>query len=310
VLVTVTRGGRKLDAVAQVTKTGFAFVFDRATGKPLFDVVERKVPASDVPGEKTAATQVFPVKPPAMVPQAFTEENVTNISKESRDHVLARLKTLRHGTIFTPMSLEGTVVLPGLHGGFSWAGASFDPETGTLYANANNTPRVIRLISTPDRPWPYRTGGVDRFVDHEGYPAVKPPWGTMNAIDLNSGEIFWQKPLGEFAELTERGIPPTGTESLGGSIVTAGGLVFVGGTKDEKFRAFDKTTGKILWEFTLPAGGYATPSTYSVKGKQYVVIAAGGGGKLATKAGDEFVAFALLSSAGAGRVERTRNTRK
>ncbi len=293
ILVTVTHNGRKIDAVAQVTKTGYVFVFDRVTGKPLFDVVERAVPASDLPGEKLATTQRFPTKPPALAPQAFTEEMVTDISKASRQYVLEKLKSLRHGAIFTPQSTQSTVILPGLHGGFSWAGASFDPETGMLYANTNNIPRVMNLIPTPDKPWPYRISGYDRLVDQEGYPAIKPPWGRLNAIDLNRGDIRWQKTLGEFEELTRRGVPPTGTESLGGTIVTAGGLVFVGGTKDEKFRAFDKMTGKLWWEYRLPAGGYATPCTYAVNGKQFVVIAAGGGGKLATKSGDEFVAFAL-----------------
>ena len=293
ILVTVTQNGKKIDAVAQVTKVGYLFLFDRLTGKPLFDIVERAVPRSEIPGEKLATTQRFPVKPPALVPQDFTEEMVTNISKESRDYVLNRLKQLHHGSIFTPQSLEGTVILPGLHGGFSWAGASFDPETGTLYANTNNIPRVMNLKPTPDTPYAYRISGYDRFVDQQGYPAVKPPWGELQAVDLNRGEITWKTPLGEFAELTARGIAPTGTESLGGTIVTAGGLVFVGGSKDEKFRAFDKLTGKVLWETTLPAAGYATPCTYSVGGKQFVVIAAGGGGKLATKAGDSFVTFAL-----------------
>ncbi|MGH9847025.1 MAG: pyrroloquinoline quinone-dependent dehydrogenase, partial [Blastocatellia bacterium] len=297
-LVTVLQNGghngKRVDAVAQVTKIGYVYLLDRVTGKPLFGVVEKQVPASDIPGEKLATTQVLPAKPPALVPQAFTEEMATDISKEAREYVLARLKTLRHGAIFTPQTLTGTVVLPGLHGGFSWAGASFDPETGTLYANTNNIPRVMNLKpADPGQGYSYRISGYDRFNDAEGYPAVKPPWGTLNSVDLNRGEIRWQKALGEFAELTKRGIPPTGTENLGGTIVTAGGLVFVGATKDEKFRAFDKTTGKVLWETTLPAAGYATPATFEVKGKQFVVIAAGGGGKLATKAGDEFVAFAL-----------------
>jgi quinoprotein glucose dehydrogenase len=293
ILVTVNHAGRRVDAVAQVTKTGHLFLFDRVTGKPLFDIVERPVPASDVPGEQAAKMQRFPVKPPPLVPQSFTEEMVTDISKESREYVLERLKTLRIGPIFTPIDAKGTIVLPGLHGGFSWAGASFDPETGLLYANTNNIPRVMNLIPMPDRPHPYRISGYDRFVDQEGYPAVKPPWGMLNAIDLNRGEIRWQVTLGEFAELTERGIPPTGTETLGGTIVTAGGLIFIGGTKDEKFRAFDKRSGKVLWEYQLPAGGYATPCTYEVNGKQFVVIAAGGGGKLQTKSGDLFVAFSL-----------------
>ena len=129
--------------------------------------------------------------------------------------------------------------------------------------------------------------------DHEGYPAIKPPWGVLNAINLNTGEFAWRVPLGEYPELKARGVPQTGTENFGGTIVTAGGLVFIGGTKDERFHAFDKDTGRLLWEYQLPAGGYATPSTYMVGGRQYVVIAAGGAGKLGTKAGDAFVAFAL-----------------
>ena len=135
--------------------------------------------------------------------------------------------------------------------------------------------------------------GYAQFRDEQGYPAVKPPWGTLNAIDMNKGEILWQKPLGEFPELTKKGIPPTGTQNFGGSLVTAGGLVFIGASADEKFRAFDKTTGEILWEYKLPFGGYATPATYSINGIQYVVIAAGGGGKVGTKSGDAYIAFYL-----------------
>jgi quinoprotein glucose dehydrogenase len=134
--------------------------------------------------------------------------------------------------------------------------------------------------------------GYNRFLDRDGYPAVKPPWGTLNAIDLDAGEIRWTVPLGEVPALTEKGIPLTGTENYGGPIVTAGGLIFIGATKDERFRAFDKTTGRALWETNLPAGGYATPATYEVNGKQYVVIAAGGG-KMGTKSGDTYLAFAL-----------------
>ena len=134
--------------------------------------------------------------------------------------------------------------------------------------------------------------GYNRLLDQDGYPAVKPPWGTLNAIDLNQGKIKWQIPLGELPELTSRGMAPTGTENYGGPIVTAGGLIFIGATKDEKFRAFDKTTGEILWEVSLPAGGYATPATYEINGKQFVVIAAGGG-KMGTKSGDTYIAFKL-----------------
>ena len=163
-----------------------------------------------------------------------------------------------------------------------------------LYVNSNNIPREHRLEKLPaGSREPYRNTGYGRFVDDQGYPAIKPPWGLMTAINLSRGEFAWQEVLGEYPELVAKGLPPTGTENLGGAIVTAGGLVFIGGTKDEKFRAFDKASGKVLWETKLPAGGYATPCTYSVGGRQYVVIAAAGGGKLETKVVDAYVAFAL-----------------
>ena len=149
---------------------------------------------------------------------------------------------------------------------------------------------IAAMLQKPDMP--YAHTGWHRFFDPEGYPAVKPPWGTLNAINLNTGEIDWTVRLGEFEELTQRGIPITGTENYGGPVVTAGGLLFIAATQDEKFRAFDKLTGEMLWETQLPAGGYATPATYEVNGRQYVVIAAGGG-KMGTKSGDAYVAFAL-----------------
>jgi quinoprotein glucose dehydrogenase len=296
-LVTVTRGGKPIDAVAQVTKTGYVYLFDRATGKPLFDIEERRVPASDVLGEQASPTQPIPVKPPPFSAQFLDETNVTDIGEANRASVLNRLRTIRGGPAFNPPSRGGTVVIPGYHGGANWSGASFDPKTGWLYVNSNNVPNIITLVEsegggTP-RYGPYRHTGYQQFLDHEGYPAIKPPWGVLNAIDLNTGEFAWRVPLGEHVELTARGIPRTGTETFGGSIVTAGGLVFIAGTKDERIHAFDKQTGQLLWEHPLPAGGYATPSTYLVNGRQYVVIAAGGAGKLRTKAGDAFVAFRL-----------------
>ncbi len=296
-LVTVTRDGKKIDAVAQVTKTGYVFLFDRETGKPLFEIEERQVPASDVPGELAALTQPIPVKPPPFAVQSFDESNVTDVGEANRASALARLREVRSGPAFNPPSLQGSVVIPGYHGGANWSGASFDPRSGLLYVNSNNVPNIITLVESKKgdvpRFGPYGHSGYNQFVDHEGYPAIKPPWGVLTAINLNTGEFAWQVPLGEHPELTARGVPRTGTETFGGSIVTAGGLVFIAGTKDERIHAFDKQTGELVWEHPLPAGGYATPSTYQVDGRQYVVIAAGGAGKLRTRAGDAFVAFAL-----------------
>lgn len=293
-LVTVTHDGKEIPAVAQVTKTGYVYLFDRESGKPLFEIEEIKVNASDVPGEQAWPTQPIPVKPPAFAVQHLDESNVTNIGEANRQFVLNKLNEIRGGPAFNPPSLQGTVVIPGFHGGANWSGASYDPTTGILYLNSNNVPNIMTLEETePGAKYRYKHKGYIQFLDQEGYPAIKPPWGVLNAINLNTGEFAWQVPLGEHKELTARGVPQTGTETFGGTIVTAGGLVFIAGTKDEKFRAFDKATGKVLWEHQLLAGGYATPATYAVNGRQYVVIAAGGAGKLRTRAGDAFVAFAL-----------------
>ncbi|MEQ1902817.1 MAG: pyrroloquinoline quinone-dependent dehydrogenase [Pirellulaceae bacterium] len=304
-LITIVRDGKPIDAVAQVTKTGFVYVFDRETGQPLFDIEERAVPISDISGESTARTQPIPRKPPPFSVQGMDERNVTDIGEENRKGVLEQLAKLRHGEAFIPPSLEGSVVLPGFHGGANWSGASFDPTHSILYLNATNEPIVFALAATPPGSrYPFNHRGYNKLLDHEGYPAIKPPWGTLNAIDLAKGEIIWQVPLGEFSELTARGVPQTGTPNFGGTIVTRGGLVFVGGTKDEMFRAFDKASGKVLWQAQLPAGGYATPATYMADGKQFVVIAAGGAGKLGTKAGDSFVAFSLPNGPAPNSLER------
>jgi len=379
-LVTVRHNGRRLDAVAQITKSGHVFLLDRETGKPLFPVEERPVPPSDLKGEAVWPTQPVPIKPPPFARQTFTEADVTNISPESRAQVVERLRRSRTGQPFIPPSVTGTVIFPGYDGGGEWGGAAFDPKTGTLFVNSNEMPWILTMVdisasgskqkgqriyeqycatchglnrqgdpqqtfpglidlpnkmskvdatrifeegkgfmppfrflseserqaiigflfneeSKPDDEKleagiPYTHTGYNRFLDLDGYPAVKPPWGTLNAINLNSGSITWTVTLGEFPELTKRGIPQTGTENYGGPVVTAGGLLFIAATQDEKFRAFDKKTGKLLWEAKLPAGGYATPCTYMVNGKQYVVIAAGGG-KMGTPSGDAYVAFGL-----------------
>lgn len=293
-LVTIMHEGKKIDAVAQVGKTGYVYLFERETGKPIFEIKETPVPASEIAGERAALTQPIPVKPKPFARTELTINDMSDLNAEARTYALETFKKSKSGPQFTPISNLPTLIMPGLLGGANWSGASYDPETGFLYVNSNDLPSLIGLVPTAEGSrYPVKNTGYNRFWDPQGYPAIKPPWGSLTAINLNNGEFAWQATLGEFDELTAKGIPPTGAPNLGGSIVTAGGLVFIASTQDEKFRAFDKATGKILWETKLPAGGYATPATYMVNGKQFIVIAAGGGGKLLTKSGDYYIAFAL-----------------
>ena len=291
VVCSVLRNGKRIDAVAQPTKTGFIFLFDRLTGKPLFDVKEVPAQPSDIPGEEAWPTQPVPVRPPALEPQMVSERDLTNLSPEAHAYVLEEIKKYRHDAAYLPPSVQGSLISPGFHGGANWSGASVDPTTSILYINTNNFPFLCAI--SPNKTGGYDFEGYKYFTDKEGYPGVKPPWGHLTAIDLNTGKFVWRDILGEHPALKAKGVPPTGTQNFGGTIVTAGGLVFIGATMDEKFHAYDKANGKLLWEYQLPAGGYATPSTFMVLGKQYVVIAAGGGGKLGTKSGDSFIAFAL-----------------
>ena len=373
-LVTVTRNGRKVDAIAQITKTGFVFVLDRKTGESLFPIEYRKVPASTLDGEKLAETQPYPVKPPPFTRQTFTEDMVTNRTPEAHAAVLESIRKIDFGPMFTPPSTRGTMLMPGTDGGGEWGGAAFDPETGLLYVNSNEQPWVIRMVThdttslyknncgschrddrsgTPPtfpsllnigqrRPkdelvkfinegtgrmpgFSHLGRGVDEIVDFlltgieretttqanqpgfqkyrnegyillrdpEGYPPLTPPWGTLNAIDLNKGEIRWQIPFGEYPELVAKGIKDTGSDNYGGPVVTASGLLFIGATNfDKKFRAYDKLTGKLLWETVLPAAGNATPAVYEIGGREYVVIVCGGG-KNDAPSGSTIVAFAL-----------------
>jgi quinoprotein glucose dehydrogenase len=291
VVCSITRNGKKVEAVAQPTKTGFVYVFDRLTGKPLYDVKEVPAQTSSVTGEQAWLTQPEPVNPPILEPKLVTGKDFSNLSPESHEYVMNMVKKYRFGREYEAPSTEGTIISPGFHGGANWSGACVDPSTNILYINTNNVPCVCKLNKNSKDGYDF--DGYTFLTDKDGYPAVKPPWGHLTAVDLNKGEFVWRNIFGEYPKLKAMGMPPTGTQNFGGSIVTAGGLVFIGGTMDEMFHAYDKSNGKLLWEFQLPAGGYATPATYMVNGKQFVVIAAGGGGKLGTKSGDTFVAFAL-----------------
>ena len=390
VLLTVVHEGKKVDAVAQGSKHGRLFVFDRVTGVPLWPIEEKPEPASDLRGEEASPTQPYPSKPVPLMRQRYTEADVSTISEEARSNTLARIQLSPNFGPFPAPSLRETVMFPGFDGGMEWGGGAADPR-GIYYVNINEIPWLFQMVeirrsdgsavprgeqdymafcapchgldrtgnpqggfptlidvanrktrdqlslllkqgagrmpafdaltddqrnailnyvlgvepastgrrdeastaaAPPHSAPPYTFSGFRRWLDAEGYPAIKPPWGTLNAVDLNTGELKWTVPLGEYAKLKERGIPPTGTENYGGPVVTAGGLIFIGATADETMRAFDQDTGAVLWQAKLPFGGNATPSTYMVHGRQYVVISAGGG-KSGRPSGGSIVAFAL-----------------
>lgn len=303
-LVSVLRGGSLIPAVALVTKTGFTFVFDRYSGKPLFEIEEKGVPASEIPGEQAWPSQPHPVKPPPFARQSMRPEELTDVTPESRAYCAKLLENAVLGGLYTPLGLRPTLLFPGADGGANWGGASFDPETRTLYVNSMDVGRITRMVKRPEGSLiPYRAqslGSLDsRFWDPKMNPCQKPPWGHLTAIDLDRGEFRWRSVLGVVDELLAKGVPPTGTSNLGGSIVTAGGLVFIAATNDRRIRAFDKDSGKELWITRLPASGHATPMTFlGLKTKkQFVVIAAGGGNKYndihADGYSDALVAFSL-----------------
>ncbi len=307
ILVTLNANGTSRDVVVQLTKMGLTFVLDRQTGQPIFPVHETPVPASNVPGEAAWPTQPIPTKPPPLVRQSLTEADLTNTSPEAHEYALKEFRKYVAGPTFTPPTLQGTLTQPGHLGGSEWHGGSFNPLLNVLYVNVNDAPTInqLRLLppnatSVPRPPGDrYTIDAYTLFLDRDGVPATAPPWGTLNAIDLVKGEILWKVPLGEYPHLVAKGIRHTGTMNYGGAVSTAGGVVFVAATADEKIRAFESHSGRLLWEHQLPAGGYATPSVYMVDGREYVVIAAGGGGKNATKSGDSIVAFALPEAAAA-----------
>lgn len=384
-LIEVSRDGKKIKAIAQVTKQGYVYVFNRFTGEPLFDIEEVPVPGSKINGEKAYATQPIPTKPEPFARRSdvLTEADISPYAKNKQE----LLKTFRNADkrFYAPPSEDPVLLLPGYDGGAEWGGAAADPENGIIYINSNEmawlltvektestsseglsigeqgynnmcaschqksrsgspASRVASLLnlhhkfdvtqltnlidkgqgmmpgfphlSTEEKESiakylldiesdkqevsaenstyqdPYRHGGYHKFLDSEGLPALAPPWGTLNAIDLNNGEYLWKIPLGETPELKEKGYPTTGTENYGGPAVTKNGLLFIAGTIDGVFRAFNKHTGELLWECQLPAPAFATPSIYESNGKQFIVIVCGGE-KLGTAKGNRVVAFSL-----------------
>jgi len=285
-LMTVRRGGKDIPAVAQVTKMGFVFILDRLTGKPLFPVEERPVAQSQVPGEATWPTQPFPPKSMQLARTSVTLDDVTTVTPESRQYCLDNFGASLPGGIFTPWGFTKTTVeMPGTLGGGNWSGSSFNPALDYLFVNVSEVGAVGSMKAQPEgseeayvrsSKW----GSYARYWDDHHHPCQQPPWGDLNAIDLKTGELAWKAPLGVMDDLEARGIPPTGTYNLGGSIATAGGLVFIGGTVDHRFRAFDARTGKELWVDKLESNAHATPMTYLGKKtkKQFVVVAVGPGG--------------------------------
>lgn len=309
-LATIAHGGRDVPVVVAGNKSGFLFVLNRDTGIPMFGVDERPVPASTAVGEAAAPTQPIPRAPPALVPQVVTEADAWGPTPEAREWCRAWIAA--HKTaMFTPPSTDETLVVPGFVGGMNWSGFAYDQGFGLLIVATNHLPFRLKLIPAaqwddvmrnPEDGWEYnRMRGAPygmmrhAFFSPAGLPCVAPPWGKLNAVDLATGKISWQVPLGSVAEFTHDapGTPP-GSINLGGPIVTGGGLVFVAGTIDRRIRAFDTETGRELWSGALPATAHAMPMTYLAGGKQYVVIAAGGSAKIEEEAqSDAVVAFAL-----------------
>ncbi len=402
-LVTVKHNGKDIDAVAQISKQGYVFLFDRTNGQPVFPIEEKPFPASDLPGEEAWPTQPIPTLPEPFARQSIGSDDISDRTPEVHKEMTGQFEKVKYTAMFTPPSKESSWIFPGFDGGGEWGGAAVDPTSAILYINSTELPWILTMvdkikvdnstlrgagqnvygkyciachgpelkgngssfpslveigmkyneeqimkilgngrnmmpafkqISDQDKNTliafllketskrlnakggsatsresasptnsnqlkysilddvPYTMTGYNRFLDKDGYPGIKPPWGTLNAVDLNSGKLLWKVPLGEYPELTAKGIPVTGTECYGGPLVTKGGLVFIAASKDARMHAFDKNTGKLLWQAQLPVPGYATPATYLIDGKQFVVIACGGG-KIGSKSGDQYIAFAL-----------------
>lgn len=386
-LVEVERNGRRIAAVAQTTKTGHTFVFDRETGEPLVPIEEVPVGPDAIEGEAPAKTQPLSMAPPPFVRQGFTIDDIEGRTAELHAAALQRAQPLRIGGPFEPPSPEGTVLMPGTDGGAEWGGSAWDGESGLLFVNGNQIASIVQMLEIePDQAmspgiayvylcaschgldmkgdggsipslvgvgdrlgpiqlydiimqgrgrmpgfgsllewwqagalagWLYLAdaddapstwasqatnettfvnAGYQDFLDADGVPVTKPPWGTLTAIDLNAQNIRWQVPLGDYPVVLESGRKGLGAQNYGGPVLTASGLLFIAATPDAKMRAFDSASGRVLWETDLPAPGFATPATYEADGRQFVVIAAGGG-KLQTPSGSMYVAFSLPRAA-------------
>lgn len=304
-LFDLRKNGSVIPALAVPTKMGFVFILNRLTGEPLIPVEERVVPRSGIPGEASWPTQPFP-QTDRLVPTKVTPEDAFGVALIDRKICADRIRALYHEGIFSPPTLGGTLVVPGNAGGSNWGGPALDPKRGLMLANMMHVPFFVKLIPRAEFDTVRKAGGKgefaaqlgtpyglyrEAFLSPLGVPCVKPPWGMLAAMDLHTGKLKWQVPLGKPLAL---GTSSWGTPNLGGPLVTAGGLVFIGATAlDDRFRAFDVENGRELWSVKLPAGGQASPMTYSVNGRQFVVIAAGGHGKLGTTQGDSVVAFTL-----------------
>ena len=299
-LIEATENGKRVPAVVEFSKNGLLYVLDRLTGKPVWGVEERPVPASDVPDEESWPTQPFPLKPPPLTRISMTRDEVSNISPEAHAYCLEQFEKFKTLGPFTPFSIkEPRLTFPSSMGGADWAGVSYDPKLGYIFANASNLGQTGQMApSPPGSPMPYRNqGAYARFVDKQGYPCNQPPWGEFSAVDTHTGDVVWRIPLGSYDEMEAKGLKHLGAINLGGSIATGGGVLFIAATADAKFRAFESRTGKELWLTKLETVGNATPITYRGRnGKQYVVIVAGGPGHLRESPippSDVVIAFAL-----------------
>jgi quinoprotein glucose dehydrogenase len=308
-------------AVVQTTKMGYVFVFHRETGEPLFPIEEVPVPTSDVPGEATSPTQPVPMLPRPLAPQGLGPEDAWGLTPFDRAACRRRIETHRSDGVFAPPSVRGTISYPGFIGGMEWGGVGYDPASGLLVTNTNRVAMVTTLIPpseagsgapgaehgrfsiAPQTGTPYAVKR-EALLSPLGIPCSRPPWGMLHAVDLRTGELAWEVPLGRLTDLTKVPTPTRwGSPNLGGPLVT-GGVIFIGATMDRSLRAFALGTGELLWTERLPASAQASPLTYRARpgGRQFVVLAAGGHSGMGSSLGDHLIAYALPT----GRTGRAR----